>query len=114
MYAIVQEELRVHACIRIHTGKTKVWNRAGVRPEACNILERIARQDDKGSDIPTSEQALKILGASFGHPPTSWSVIWHTWPESNQCCWTESLWFQMFSPCGCCCCIARLPGRISS
>ena len=48
--------------------KTEVWNRAGVRPEACNISERIARQDDptavvwKGSDIPTPEQGLKILG----------------------------------------------------
>ena len=68
VYAIVQEELRVHACIRIHTGKTKVWNRAGVRSEACKILERIARQDDPtavvwvGSDVPTSEQGLKILG----------------------------------------------------
>ena len=74
VYASVQEELRVHACIRIHTGTTKVWNRAGVRPEACNILERIARQDDptavvwKGSDIPTSEQGLKILGTPLGHP----------------------------------------------
>ena len=54
--------------------KTEVWNRAGVRPEACNILERIARQDDptavvwKGSDIPTPEQGLKILGTPLGHP----------------------------------------------
>ena len=32
VYAIVQEELRVHACIRIHCGKTKVWNREGTRP----------------------------------------------------------------------------------
>ena len=49
VYAIVQEELRVHAWIRIHTGKTEVRNRAGVRPEA-------------------SEQGLKILGTPLGHP----------------------------------------------
>ena len=89
-----------------------------MRPEACNILERVARQDDptavvwKGSDIPTPEQGLKILGTPLD-TPTSWNVIWNTWHESNKSCWTESLWCQMFSPRGCCCCIARLPGPIS-
>ena len=48
--------------------------RAGVRPETCDTLERIARQDDptaevwKGSDIPISEQGLKILGTPLRHP----------------------------------------------
>ena len=31
MYAVVQEELYVHAAIRVHHGKTKMWNQAGVR-----------------------------------------------------------------------------------
>ena len=55
--------------------KTMVWkNRAGLKFEAYNMLERIARQDDptavlwKGCHIPTSEQGLKILGTPFGHP----------------------------------------------
>ena len=43
MHAVVQEELFVHACIRVHHGKTKVWNQAGVRPVACNALECIAQ-----------------------------------------------------------------------
>ena len=43
MYAIVEEQLRVQAKIRIHGGKTKVWNRAGERPQICDVLERIAR-----------------------------------------------------------------------
>ena len=43
VYANLQENLHVHACIRIHCGKTKVWNKAGIRPAACDALERIAR-----------------------------------------------------------------------
>ena len=31
-YAIVEQELWRHARIRVHTGKTRVWNRAGERP----------------------------------------------------------------------------------
>ena len=42
-HAILQENLHVHACIRIHCGKTKVWNKAGIRPAACGALERIAQ-----------------------------------------------------------------------
>ena len=74
-YAILEQELRVHACIRVHTGKTKIWNQAGVRPEVC-VLERIARVQDpaatvwKGSGprIPFEEQGIKVLGSLVGHP----------------------------------------------
>ena len=27
--------------VRVRTGKTQVWNREGVRPNACDVLERI-------------------------------------------------------------------------
>ena len=42
-HTVVQQELWIHAGIRVHTGKTKVWNSVGIRPIACNVLERIAR-----------------------------------------------------------------------
>ena len=35
VYAIVEEQLRTRARIRIHGGKTKVWNRGGERPAIC-------------------------------------------------------------------------------
>ena len=38
----VVHELFHHAKIQINKGKTKVWNRAGVRPQVCNILEQMA------------------------------------------------------------------------
>ena len=72
--AIVQEKLWVHSCIRVHVGKTKVWNRAGIRPFACDVLERIARVQHlqavvwRGSDIPTADQGIKVLGTPLGHP----------------------------------------------
>ena len=39
---------RVHACIRVHTGNTKVCNQAGVRLQVCKVLARIARVQHPG------------------------------------------------------------------
>ena len=39
------------ACTRIHCGKTKVWNRAGTRPAACDVLERVARLVNPGHSV---------------------------------------------------------------
>ena len=44
----VQEELFNHH-IRVHTGKTQVWNQGGVRPEGCDFLERIAQHLERNS-----------------------------------------------------------------
>ena len=72
-YTAVQQELWVHAGIRVHTGKTKVWNRVGIRPVVCDVLERIARTENPhatvwtGSDIPSHQQGVKILGTPLGH-----------------------------------------------
>ena len=60
--------------IRINGGKTQVWNQAGVRPGACDVLERIARASDphahvwKGPGLPEERQGMKVLGAPLGHP----------------------------------------------
>ena len=72
MCMTLQEELYRHARIRIHVGKTQVWNAAGERPEACDVLERIAQEEDprarvwKGSNIHTSEQGSARSGNPFG------------------------------------------------
>ena len=74
MYAVVQEELYVHAAIGVHHGKTKVWNQAGLRLVGCNALEQIARVTHPeavvwtGSMIPTAQQGIKVLGTQIGHP----------------------------------------------
>ena len=54
--------------------KTQVWNMAGIRPEACDVLEQIAQAADptavvwRGSDVPSVQQGIKILEAPLGHP----------------------------------------------
>ena len=71
---ILEEELRVHACIRIHMGKTMVWNQARVRPPVCDVLERMAWTGDptatvwKGLGLLEEEQGIKVLGSPLGHP----------------------------------------------
>ena len=73
-YTTVQEELFNHCHIRVHTGKTQVWNQGGIHPEACDLLERIAQQADpdahvwKGAGLPEVDQGLRVLGTPFGHP----------------------------------------------
>ena len=73
VHAVAQEKLWIHSCIRV-VGKTKVWNRAGIRPLACDMLERIARVENPSatvwwcSDIHTADQGIKVLGAPLGHP----------------------------------------------
>ena len=37
-------------------GKTKVWNKSGVRPQICDVLERVARDND-----PNNEGSGKVL-----------------------------------------------------
>ena len=74
VHNILQEELHRHSRIHINIGKTQVWNAAGIRPPACDELERTAQLTDpdarvwKGSGLPTSEQGVRILGTPVGHP----------------------------------------------
>ena len=73
VYRALQEELFRHCRIRIHVGKTQVWNAAGIRPPACDMLERIAQASDsearvwRGSEVPTSERGVRMLGTPLGH-----------------------------------------------
>ena len=74
VHACLAHELRTRASIHIHGGKTKVWNQGGVRPQICDALEQIAQRDHprarvwRGSEVPTSQQGIKVLGTPLGHP----------------------------------------------
>ena len=60
--------------IRIHVGKTQLWNRAGTRPIVCDRLEKAAQAVNpnarvwRGSLLPTDRQGIKVLGTPLGHP----------------------------------------------
>ena len=68
----VQQELWTHSRIRIHEGKTQVWNSGGERPEFSDVLERVAQVTDpearvwRGSGMPTSEQGIRRGRRPFG------------------------------------------------
>ena len=73
VYEIVRQELRVHANIDIHSGKTKIWNRSGVRPTGVDRLTEEAQVHDPDAivwrgdqDIPVSQQGMKVLGVPLG------------------------------------------------
>ena len=63
-----------HSGIQIHHGKTQVWNRACIRPDVCDRLERVAQvvrpdaQVWRGSMLPTDRQGVRVLGTPLGHP----------------------------------------------
>ena len=63
VYTLLQNALWRVAGIRIHQGKTKIWNRAGEKPAVCDVLERMARIADptacvwRGSEFPRLARA---------------------------------------------------------
>ena len=66
VYSVVEEQLRVHARVGIHGGKTRVWNRVGERPQICDVLERIARMENLRA-VVSQRQGIKVLGNPLGH-----------------------------------------------
>ena len=72
VHNVAEQELWTHAKIRIHAGKTHMWNRSGRMPERSDELQRRAVLHDptahvwRGSDLPTQDQGIKVLGVSFG------------------------------------------------
>ena len=69
VHTMLENALWRHAQIQVHAGKTKIWNRASVRPKACNFLERRARLVLKGARVwrgglesETHDRGINILG----------------------------------------------------
>ena len=70
---ILRQELWCHCRISLNNGKTRLWNRAGLFPQGCEVLEDAARREDpeavvwKGNpELPLSQQGIKILGVPVG------------------------------------------------
>ena len=57
----------LRARIRVHQGKTQVWNRGGSRPTSGRIDQGPGSQTWKGDlDLPVDRQGLRVLGAPIG------------------------------------------------
>ena len=72
-FAILEQELQAHAEIRLHLGKTQVWNRGGVTPDGVDELQRRARRLKpeavvwKGDpQLPEEQQGVRVLGVPVG------------------------------------------------
>ena len=62
------------ANIRVHHGKTKVWNRAGAEPRGCEELTVAARMVKESATVwvgdqalPSIAQGMRVLGSPIGH-----------------------------------------------
>ena len=72
-YSSVEQEFWRHAKIRVHEGQAHIWNFAGIKPDICEELQRLAEVAKpgarvwRGSELPTEEQGIKVLGALVGH-----------------------------------------------
>ena len=74
VHNVLDEALWSEAGIRIHQGKTQIWNQAGEKPEGCEELERVAVAADptavvwRGSEeLPSHKRGMKVLGTPLGH-----------------------------------------------
>ena len=64
VHRILEEELRSHAQISLHHGKTQVWKRSGVPPRGIDMCCRLAR----GRIAAAMPARAKILGVPVGKP----------------------------------------------
>ncbi len=68
VYDIVRTSIANHAYVQVNQGKTKMFNRAGVRPPRCDDLFHSDRDPvwvgDQG--LPTERQGLMVLGSPLG------------------------------------------------
>ena len=75
VHRVLQEELWAHARIRIHHGKTQLWNQGGSEPAgvveltvAARLVEPDAVVWKSDPEFPLSQNGLRVLGAPIGHP----------------------------------------------
>ena len=73
VHGALREELWRHAGIRVHNGKTQLWNRSGRRPAGADEMEAEARQVDplarvwRGcAGLPAEERGVEVLGTPLG------------------------------------------------
>eukprot|EP00973_Karenia_brevis_P090932 12405089-Karenia_brevis.AAC.1 len=68
LFSLVESELRTTCGISVNLGKTKVYNRAGVRPDG---FDHVGISDDPvwvgDPELPPERQGLHILGTPLGH-----------------------------------------------
>ena len=72
-YLSLEEHLFTRAGISVHQGKTKIWNRSGVKPLIADLLTAAAKSLNPQAvvwrgdhEFPLGKQGLKVLGVPVG------------------------------------------------
>ena len=75
VHAILAQELERHAHIRLHLGKTQIWNRGGTVPTGVAELTAAARRVKPDAvvwrgdaQLPLESQGVRVLGTPTGRP----------------------------------------------
>ena len=75
VYLILEERLRTKTGINVHLGKTKLWNRAGTKPDLADSLSAAAQAVKPEAvvwrgdpQLPLHKQGLTVLGVPVGQP----------------------------------------------
>ena len=73
VHRILEEELRTRVGIRVHHGKTQIWNKSGCTPRGVDVMTKIARGTVKDAvlwrgdqNLPVGEQGIGKLGVPIG------------------------------------------------
>ena len=74
IHRLLEESLWVEPGIRVHEGKTQVWNATGESPPGCVRLQRAAVLADPAAVVwpgsaalPSHRRGIKVLGTPLGH-----------------------------------------------
>ena len=113
-----ERELWDRARIRIHSGKTHVWNRSGRKQPACDELKRRAEMLDEEARV-WMKKLVCGQGQRFfpsNRASRCWGALWVTWiscvrswrppPRNTVRCFKRSRACPTSSQHGCCCSIA--------
>ena len=76
--AILREELKRHAHIDVHEGKTQVWNRGGVAPRGIEELVRVARLVKPDAIVWKGDPSLNSQGYACWEHPLVHQSTWQT------------------------------------
>ena len=66
LHALLAAALLSYAGISINTGKTRVWNKNGARPESIEALGDGDWKDDQ--NLPLQQHGMQVRGTPLGHP----------------------------------------------
>ena len=105
---ILRQELRRHAHIDVHQGKTQVWNRLGVTPRGIEELVRVARLEKPDAIVWKGDPSLPKPSKGFvcWELPldrlSMWRTSWRRSLTNKAHCSRGSPWCRTLRLPGCC------------